>query len=138
MDDYDIIIMDEEDDARNAVRDRRTQQWVRRGPAIIRRPTRVVRTPSRVVGGQTVVVDDGRAVAAPSRTVLGGLTVGELLESATQVLAAIQSLPAPPVATGEGGTDVSNLILYQTALAQHAKRDEQIRTLGSIVGKLID
>ena len=34
--------------------------------------------------------------------------------------------------------DVENLVLYQSALALHAKRDEQLRTLGSLVGKLLD
>ena len=54
-----------------------------------------------------------------------------------QVFAALQSLPAAPVATGDVETDVGNLILYQGALAQHAKRDEQVRTLGSLVAKLV-
>jgi len=27
--------------------------------------------------------------------------------------------------------------MYQGALAQHAKRDEQVRTLGSLVGKVM-
>jgi hypothetical protein len=29
------------------------------------------------------------------------------------------------------------LILFQDALAKHAKRDEQVRTLGGLVGRLI-
>ena len=33
--------------------------------------------------------------------------------------------------------DVGNLVTYQAALAQHAKRDEQVRTLGSLVSKLV-
>lgn len=36
------------------------------------------------------------------------------------------------MATGEGRTDFANIIAYQTALAQHAKRDEQIRTAGAL------
>ena len=34
-------------------------------------------------------------------------------------------------------TDVANLVLYQGALASHAKRDEQVRTLGGLVAKLV-
>jgi len=140
MDDYDIYIVEEDDDdARNA--DHRTSGGWRRGPGLIRtrRPGRVVR-PARVSGGgRTVVVGGGRAVApAGGRPVFGNLTTGELIEAAAQVLAAMQPLPAPPVATGSSGVDVSNLILYQSALATHAKRDEQLRTVGSLIGKLID
>jgi hypothetical protein len=41
------------------------------------------------------------------------------------------------VATRDVGTDVGNLILYQSALASHAKRDEQVRTLGGLVARLV-
>ena len=34
-------------------------------------------------------------------------------------------------------TDVENLVIYQTALATHAKRDEQLRTLGGLLGRLL-
>lgn len=136
MDDYDIYILDDED-TRNASHDHRTsstsggRRVVHHGSGIIRsNPHRVVRSPSRTV----VVGSPARA----TRQVLGGLTVGELIQAAAQVLAAIQPLPASPVATGYADTDVANLILYQGALATHAKRDEQLRTLGSLVEKLID
>lgn len=56
---------------------------------------------------------------------------------AAQVIAAIQSLPAPPTAQGCTETDVENLVTYQTALAVHAKRDEQLRTLGNLVGRIV-
>jgi hypothetical protein len=65
-----------------------------------------------------------------------GMSTGELIDSAIQILAAIQPLPAAPVAQGESGLDVENLVTYQGALATHAKRDEQLRTLGALVGKL--
>ena len=61
--------------------------------------------------------------------------MGLLVEAGAQVLAAIQSLPNPPVSTGETSTDLGNLILYQRALAEHAKRDEQLRTVGSLAAK---
>lgn len=73
---------------------------------------------------------------APARY-LGGLALGQIIEIASQVLAALQPLPAAPVATKEATTDVGNLVLYQSALATHAKRDEQLRTLGSLISKLV-
>jgi|GEM_PF-3497757 len=66
----------------------------------------------------------------------GGLSTGVLIEAGAQALAAIQPLPNPPLATGNVETDVTNMIRYQQALAQHAKRDEQLRTIGSLASKL--
>ena len=54
-----------------------------------------------------------------------------------EAAAAIQPLPGAPPAQGHVETDVENLVIYQTALATHAKRDEQLRTLGSLLGKLL-
>ncbi|MBE7448592.1 MAG: hypothetical protein HS111_06830 [Kofleriaceae bacterium] len=51
-------------------------------------------------------------------------------------LAAMASLPKPPGTTGDLETDVENLRLYQTALAEHAKRDEQLRALGALAARL--
>lgn len=68
---------------------------------------------------------------------LGKLTTGQIVEMVAQVFAALQSLPGAPVSTRDLETDVSNLILYQGALAAHAKRDEQVRTLGNLVAKLV-
>ena len=67
----------------------------------------------------------------------GRLTTGQIIEMIAQGFAALQSLPAAPVSTRELETDVANLVLYQGALASHAKRDEQVRTLGSLVSKLV-
>ena len=100
------------------------------------RPARaIVRTPTTRVGSTRVVMSEP---VGPRPSILGGLTVGELVEVAAQILAAIQPLPAAPVAVGHSETDVANLVTYQTALAQHAKRDEQLRTIGSLVGKILD
>jgi hypothetical protein len=66
-----------------------------------------------------------------------GMTTGELIDTGIQLLAAIQPLPAAPVAQGEPGVDVENLVTYQTALATHAKRDEQLRTLGSLLVRIL-
>jgi hypothetical protein len=76
----------------------------------------------------------GQSAAA---TLLGKLTTGQVVEMVAQIFAALQSLPAAPIATKDASTDVANLILFQNALAQHAKRDEQVRTLGSLVAKLV-
>jgi hypothetical protein len=68
---------------------------------------------------------------------LGGLTIGQILEMLAQTIAALQPLPSPPVGTRDIEKDMGNLVLYQAAVAQHAKRDEQLRTIGSLVGKLV-
>lgn len=66
-----------------------------------------------------------------------GMTTGELIDTGIQLLAAITSLPAAPTAQGEVSTDVENLMTYQGALAQHAKRDEQLRTLGNLLVRVL-
>ena len=143
MDDYDVIYLDDEE--RNAY-DHRTgsSQPVRvRGP----RPGTIVVPPSRRptvirAGGGVRQVSGGRptqvVIQQPaSRLALGGMAAGELVEMAAQILAAIQPLPVAPTAQGYVETDVENLVIYQTALATHAKRDEQLRTLGGLLGKIL-
>src|SRR5262245_11092447 len=76
-------------------------------------------------------------VQSVAATLLGRLTTGQIIEMVAQVFAALQSLPAAPVSSEDMRTDVGNLVMYQTALAQHAKRDEQVRTLGSLVARLV-
>jgi hypothetical protein len=132
-------------DTRNAVRDHRP--GVRPAPWL---PGR------RPVATQTVYVPPGRPVAYPQAQVfqqqpqvvysappsatamlLGKLTPGQIVDMVAQIFAALQSLPGAPVATRDASTDIANLILYQGALAQHAKRDERLRTLGSLVARLV-
>jgi hypothetical protein len=76
-------------------------------------------------------------VIVRSRSRIADLPTGEVLALAAQALAALQSLPAAPAPIGSTETDVANLITYQSALAQHAKRDEQLRTVGSLLSKLL-
>ena len=66
-----------------------------------------------------------------------GMTTGELIDTGLQIFAAIHPLPAAPVAQGDAGIDVENLATYQTALATHAKRDEQLRTLGNLLVRIL-
>jgi hypothetical protein len=75
--------------------------------------------------------------AQPLATFFGKLTTGQVIEMVAGLFAMLQPLPAAPVATRDASTDIGNLILYQGAIAQHAKRDEQVRTLGGLVGKVL-
>ena len=65
------------------------------------------------------------------------MSTGELIDSGVQLLAAILPLPGAPVAQGEVGTDVENLMTYQTAIATYMKRDEQLRTLGNLLTRIL-
>lgn len=69
----------------------------------------------------------------------GGL--GSLADVVAQIFAAVLPLPnAPTPADAEdGGAAINskNLITYQSALASYAKRDEQIRTIGALLKKLV-
>jgi hypothetical protein len=67
----------------------------------------------------------------------GRISGGQLVDMVAQIFAALMPLPAAPVATADTSTDVGNLILYQGSLASYAKRDEQVRTLGNLVTKLL-
>lgn len=142
-------------DSRNAVtRDHRPQQgqprlpWVRPRPTSLP-PTRTVYVPpaqTAIPAGYAQPIGyapqpmiyagpyPGQSTAA---TLLGKLTTGQIVEMVAQMFAALQSLPAAPVATREVETDVANMVIYQSALASHAKRDEQVRTLGGLVARLV-
>jgi hypothetical protein len=67
----------------------------------------------------------------------GGVNIGQVIDLIGQGFAALKSLPSAPTSTGDVGTDVANLTLYQRSLAEHAKLDEQIRTGVHIVAKLL-
>ena len=144
-DDYEVMYLD--DDERNAVvsatrtQSRHTHSGGGRPvPSMLggsRRPQVVRRYPSSGRYGydgrpRQIVVQQG----APRRG-FGGLNTGELIEMAAFILAAIQPLPGAPTGQGHTETDVENLVIYQTALATHAKRDEQLRTLGGLLARLL-
>jgi len=142
MDEYAEIYFLDGDDVRNATRDHRTQRPTgvavgRPRPAaggtgvVVRQPATWVRDPARIPQGYVVQ-------GTPARQGLfGNLSTGEIVEIAAQVFAALAPLPAAPVATTRVETDVGNLILFQNALANHAKRDEQLRTIGGLIAKLV-
>ncbi len=146
--DYNVIILD--DDERNArplTID--TRRPAAPGVTVGRRPAAGIVVPPSA--RPTIIQGAGVTrpyYPAPQPTVvyhqpspfgagLAGLTTAELVDLAAQILAAIQPLPAAPNAAGDVETDVENLVIYQTALATHAKRDEQLRTLGSLLGRLL-
>ena len=70
-------------------------------------------------------------------SLFGRVTTGQMIDMVAQIFAALMPLPAAPTATSDASTDVGNLILYQGSLAQYAKRDEQVRTLGNLITKLV-
>lgn len=71
--------------------------------------------------------------------IFGNLNVGSLIEVGAAIIAAFMTLPESPAPSSEGNTalDIQNAVTYQSALASHAKRDEQIRTIGSVVAKFM-
>lgn len=146
MDEYsDIYYVDE----RNASRDHRTQGSGASRP--VYRPVRTVQPavattapavyrPAYAPAPAPVLYPGGVMYGDPSQwtagSLLGRLTMPQILEIAAAAFAALQSLPAAPTAAKDVDTNVQNLITYQAALAAHAKRDEQLRTLGSLIAKL--
>ena len=74
---------------------------------------------------------------APLALRLGKLTPGQLIEMVAELFAALQPLPATPIATRNVQTDVGNLILYAEALEKQRKRNEQILTIARLAAKLV-
>ena len=79
----------------------------------------------------------GMGVGLGGGSVFGKMTVGQMIDMVAQIFVALMPLPAAPVATADAATDIGNLITYNGSLAQYAKRDEQVRTLGNLVTKLV-
>jgi len=72
-------------------------------------------------------------VVNTARPGIRDMPTGLLAEVAAQAFVALQPLPQPPPpATDDVRSSLNNLVVYQTALAQYTKRNEQIRTLGYI------
>jgi hypothetical protein len=126
-------------DTRNAdSRDHRTQGGSRPSAWNPAPPSRTVYVPGRPIASMaSAPVVYAQPAPQPLATFFGKLTTGQVIELVAGLFAMLQPLPAAPVATRDAATDISNLILYQGAIAQHAKRDEQVRTLGGLVGKVL-
>ncbi len=131
-------ILDDERNARAPRSDHRTGGRPVPGMAV----TPFGRRPRPVPGGsggsrQVVIYRDPPVMAEQRSGLLGNLSTDEIVELAAQVFASLQPLPAGPTASGDLKMDIENLITYQSALALHAKRDEQLRMIGSLLSKLI-
>lgn len=132
-------------DTRNADRDHRgpsrpmmgTMVPGTRMPAGWSAATPAVRAPT--VYGPMPATPSVIYAPAPSigASILSKLSTGDVITIVASLFAALQTLPGAPSPTKDAATDAGNLILYQAALAQHAKRDEQVRTLGNLVAKLV-
>ena len=124
---------DDLDDTRNATVRRTAPGW----PMMLqprRAPVPVV-MPYPTPTYWPVAQPQPQPVAVREKRILD-MPAGEVLALAAQAFAALQPLPAAPIALGRADDDISNLITYQSALATHAKRDEQLRTIGALVAKL--
>jgi hypothetical protein len=141
MDEYSQIEFVE---ARNAPNDHRTGGVQTRGPG----------TPIQVGGGtgtrtfyaqprpqqQYFYAQPGFGVGmgvGAGAGMFGRMSTGQVIDMVAQIFAALMPLPAAPSVTSDANTDSGNTILYQSALAQYAKRDEQVRTLGNLIVKLV-
>ena len=142
-------------DTRNATTDHRTGSSGARPPGA--RPVQVVSVPgsgsTRVYAAAQPAYPYGTPYVPPyanpymnpylqqqptiASSLLGRISTGQLIDVVVQIFAALMPLPGAPTATADVSTDVGNLMLYQGALAQYAKRDEQVRTLGNLVTKLV-
>ena len=143
---YDVMYVD---DGRNAVVDHRTQG----GRSPWGGPTSTGRTVVVPAGSRPTVITSRPAYGPPAYGAPGygapywgqpapfasrfGMSTGELIDTAIQILAAITPLPAAPTGQGDASTDLENLVTYQGALATHAKRDEQLRTLGTLLVRIL-
>ncbi|MCW5803922.1 MAG: hypothetical protein KIT31_16225 [Deltaproteobacteria bacterium] len=105
------------------------------------RPTQPVRTmvaqPVRTVAQAQPQIIYAQPSVSPAAHLFGNVSAAQLVDLVAQIFAALMPLPAAPTATADTSTDIGNLITYQTALATYAKRDEQVRTLGNLVTKLL-
>ena len=93
------------------------------------------RYPAQYGRQPNVIYANGSGIGGSN--LFGAMTTGQMIGLLAEVFATLMPLPAQPVATSDTTTDVGNLILFQGSLAQYAKRDEQIRTLGNLVTKLV-
>jgi hypothetical protein len=148
MDQYDVMYIDDGRNADQRSPGNRPTAWGSRpatsaGRTVVvppsQRPTVIYSRPTAPAAGYGTAYAAPQVLVAPPTSFASrfGMSTGELIDTAIQILAAIRPLPAAPVAQGESGIDVENLVTYQDALATHAKRDEQLRTLGHLLVRIL-
>lgn len=124
-----------DDGQRNAiVRGRRPAIWGMpriQQPVVVQYPT----APTYPVQAMPGYAPQAPVVVRQKRIL--DMPAGEVLALAAQAFAALQPLPNAPSAIGKADDDAANLVTYQAALANHAKRDEQLRTIGALLAKLL-
>lgn len=95
-----------------------------------------VRRSSRRRPGRAIVVRPAAMPAPAQRSPIvhkyGALKWGLIADAGAKALAAIQPLPAAPSMGADATKNLQNMVDYQEALASHAKRSQQLTTLGSI------
>ena len=106
-------------------------------PTVIYSRTPATSYPQQQFYGQPYPGQPYYGPAVPSFASRFGMSTGELIDTGIQILAAIQSLPVGPTSQGDTTTDIENLVTYQGALASYAKRDEQLRTLGTLLVRIL-
>ncbi len=129
-------------DQRNAVRDNRpgsrpTWSPVPRRPVVVPPPMRQPVPYAQTFPQQPVIYTQPTTMNSTAAALFGRLSAGQLVEEAVKIIAALQSLPTAPAPTKDSSTDLANMVTYQSALADHAKKDERLRTLGSLVARLV-
>lgn len=86
-----------------------------------------------MIGAHYVMTPHGPMLAQQQSGAFEGIDAGEWVDIAAQVVSALLPLPDAPPSTTVVEDNAQNMVSYQTALASYAKRDEQLRTLGSLV-----
>ena len=126
---------EDEDRARNAADDDYRNAKKRRVPnqVTVYQPM----PPGPWAQPQPVVVQ-APAPPPPERPrLLKDMSTGKLVSLAALVLATVAPLPDAPAAVAETATNFQNMLLYQKALAEHAKRVQQITTVGAIAAAVL-
>ena len=127
------------DAARNAGNDHRTGTPMSAMVGRVPNPVGATRTVYVQPASQPVYAQPLAYVPpqSPLGSLFGNLPAGQIIAMVAEALAAFRALPAAPVSTKDIATDIANGVVYDTALAQHAKTDEQIRTIGHLIGRLV-
>jgi len=124
---------DERNAARNAIEDVRNAKRRRVVQTTPWGGTRVITQPAPV----PVIVQAPPPPPAPQKSFLGEIPLGTLVQLGAMGYTAMAELPPKPAIVGEPKTDNQNLVLYQEALAKHAKRVQQINTAGLVASVLL-